>query len=463
MQPTIKAIDLQVVRSECSHRIDSFFKKFRIASIARNSQIKKSKGYSAASILQSIFILPFVGKNIYRSIVINPERKISKDAIYDFLRSSRFSWRRFLLTLGFQSHEMIDELTSKARNPVLIFDDSTISRPRSKNVELLAKVFDHTTGRYLRGFRMLTMAWSDGSTLLPLDFALLSSTKKKNRYQETAKNLDKRTCGARRRQEAVTKATELITPMIERALRTGINAKYVLMDSWFGVPSLIAKVRKHLDVICMVKRTQTIHYIFEGQELNVIQIYRKIRKRRGRAKILASAQVQMKDGGTAKLVFVRNRNKKDWLALLCTDENLPNEEIVRIYGRRWDIEVFFRTAKQHLELERGCQSRDFDALIAHTSIVMARYIFLSIEKRRTDDPRTLGILFHHFCDEAADCTLIEALGRILGTIVENLHKIKLIPENILIKILETVQTNMDNFAGEKSFIVNKNMQLVVSD
>jgi hypothetical protein len=56
---------------------------------------------------------------------------------------------------------MIDELTSKARNPVLIFDDSTISRPRSKNVELLAKVFDHTTGRYLRGFRMLTMAWSD--------------------------------------------------------------------------------------------------------------------------------------------------------------------------------------------------------------------------------------------------------------------------------------------------------------
>jgi hypothetical protein len=164
----------------------------------------------------------------------------------------------------------------------------------------------------------------------------------------------------------------------------------------------------------------------------------------------------MKDKGTAKLVFVRNRNKKDWLALLCTGENLPNEEIVRIYGRRWDIEVFFRTAKQHLELERGCQSRDFDALIAHTSIVMARYIFLSIEKRRTDDPRTLGILFHHFCDEAADCTLVEALGRIL----ENLHKIKLVPANILIKILETVQTNMDNFAGKKPFIVNKNMQLV---
>lgn len=84
---------------------------------------------------------------------------------------------------------------------------------------------------------MLTMAWSDGSSLLPLDFALLSSSKKKYRYQEASKKCDKRTCGGKRRQEAVTKATDLVTPMIERALRAGINAKYVLMDSWFGVPS----------------------------------------------------------------------------------------------------------------------------------------------------------------------------------------------------------------------------------
>ncbi|MGX9367367.1 transposase [Desulfoplanes sp. PS50] len=198
------------------------------------------------------------------------------------------------------------------------------------------------------------------------------------------------------------------------------------------------------------------YYIFEGQELNAIQIYRKIRKRRGRAKILANAQVQIKDGGMAKLVFVRNRSKRDWLALLCTDENLPDDEIVRIYGRRWDIEVFFRTAKQHLELEKGCQSRDFDALIAHTSIVMTRYIFLCIEKRRTEDPRTLGILFHHFCQEAADCTLIEALGKILGVVVKNLHKIENLPANVLGSILELVQKNMDSFVGEKGLLVNKN-------
>jgi hypothetical protein len=64
MQNTIKPIDLQVVKNECANRIDSFFKRFRIASVASKSQIKKSKGHSAVSILQSIFILPFIGKNI---------------------------------------------------------------------------------------------------------------------------------------------------------------------------------------------------------------------------------------------------------------------------------------------------------------------------------------------------------------------------------------------------------------
>jgi hypothetical protein len=93
---------------------------------------------------------------------------------------------------------------------------------------------------------------------------------------------------------------------------------------------------------------------------------------------------------------------------------------------------------------------------------MTRYIFLCIEKRRAEDPRTLGILFHHFCQEAADCTLIEALGKILGVIVKNLHKIENLPANVLGSILELVQKNMDSFVGEKGLLVNKNKLLTTN-
>ena len=112
MQTTNNAIDLQLIKNECESRIDSFFSQFGIATIARNSRIKKARGYSALTILLNIFVLPFIGKNIYRSIVINPKSDVGKDAIYEFMRSSNFGWRRFLLKLTFGVHEFIDGLTS---------------------------------------------------------------------------------------------------------------------------------------------------------------------------------------------------------------------------------------------------------------------------------------------------------------------------------------------------------------
>ena len=89
------------------------------------------------------------------------------------------------------------------------------------------------------------------------------------------------------------------------------------------------------------------------------------------------------------------------------------EDVVRIYGKRWDIEVFFRTTKQFLELEKGSQARDFDTLIAHSTIVFLRYIFLALEQRQKADPRSLGLLFHACCEEMRDVTYIESLKRII--------------------------------------------------
>ena len=51
----------------------------------------------------------------------------------------------------------------------------------------------------------------------------------------------------------------------------------------------------------------------------------------------------------AKVVYVRNRNKrKEYLCLISTDVNLDENESIRIYGQRWDIEVFFKVCKSYL-------------------------------------------------------------------------------------------------------------------
>ncbi len=90
----------------------------------------------------------------------------------------------------------------------------------------------------------------------------------------------------------------------------------------------------HIDVIAMVKQTPKIKYNCNGHKMDLKSIYRSLKKRRGRAKILASAIVILQDGSSVNLVFIRDKRKKDWLALLSTYTALANEDVVRIYGKR---------------------------------------------------------------------------------------------------------------------------------
>ncbi len=67
--------------------------------------------------------------------------------------------------------------------------------------------------------------------------------------------------------------------------------------------------------------------------------------------------------------------------------------MIEIYQIRWTVEVFFKEAKQLLGLGR-CQSHDFDAQIADTTITMIQYILLTL-KFRFEHYETKGALFQH--------------------------------------------------------------------
>ena len=53
------------------------------------------------------------------------------------------------------------------------------------------------------------------------------------------------------------------------------------------------------------------------------------------------------------------------------------EEIIRTYGKRWDIEVFFKSCKSYLKPVKECRSLSYDALNAHVAVVFTRYMMLS--------------------------------------------------------------------------------------
>ena len=394
-------------------QIDVFFNRFRIGTLLHQCGIRKRHGHSVRSLTKAIFSLSFMGQNFYRGIVLNPDLPFGKDAAYELLKGVRHNWRKLILSLARRIFLIFNRLTDEDRETVLIIDDSTYDRSRSKMVELLSRVYDHSTGKYIKGFRMLTLCWSDGASCLPVDFALMSSSDAQKRLGPDLKTMDRRCCANQRRREATVKATTHLNDMVTRAFKAGLTARYLLMDSWFTMPATVASLAGLIPVIGMVKKIHTVHYWFQGQSLDLMAIYRRLAKRRGRAKILASTVVTLSSGLPCKLVFIRDRTNGDWLALLSTDIALPDEEIVRIYGKRWDIEVFFKMIKQHLRLAKEIQCRDFDALIGHTSIVFMRYMFLAYHCRLSTDHRSFGDLFHACCDEIRDITFLEALMRIL--------------------------------------------------
>ncbi|MFR8249934.1 MAG: hypothetical protein ACLVAT_13270 [Lachnospiraceae bacterium] len=76
--------------------------------------------------------------------------------------------------------------------------------------------------------------------------------------------------------------------LLEAAKKAAIPAKYVLFDSWFSSPSTFHAVKRmDLDVIGMVKKSPKMFFATDGEDMSLISIYNRNKKRRGQIKISA--------------------------------------------------------------------------------------------------------------------------------------------------------------------------------
>ena len=176
--------------------------------------------------------------------------------------------------------------------------------------------------------------------------------KQENRINEAAE-VNKRTVGYKRRKLSLEKGTQAMLTLLDAAKKAAIPAKYVLFDSCFLSPSTLHAVKNiGFDVIGMVKKTSKMFFHYNGEDMSLTFIYDHNKKRRGRSRYLLSVMVNVvKDGEIipAKVVYVRNCNKrKEYFCLISTNVNLDENEIIRIYGKRWDIECSSRRVKATL-------------------------------------------------------------------------------------------------------------------
>ncbi len=412
---------------ELKKRIEIFTKRFNVNGILRSIWATKEKGISAYRIFVFIFELVFTKKNLNQQMTTNGKMPFKKDAVYRFLDRGNVHWENLVKDLAFAVIPEVRKLTSEERKTAFIIDDTPFYRNRSKEVEMLAWHYDHSMNRYYKGFNMLNMGWSDGQTFIPVDFRMLSAGNNKELLCQSKVAEDHRTLATRRRTDARKDKPSLVLGMLQSVRYSSIDARYVIYDSWFCCPSSLLDInRLGYSVVARMKNITTHHYQYKEQCLPIRDIYRISPKCKSSSRYLSSVTVGVRHNDypetvQAKIVFVRNRNnRKKWIAIISTDISLADDEIIALYGKRWDIEPYHKILKSHLHLTKEFQIRSFDAIVAHAAIVVARYIFLALENRESKDERSLGELFLIICDELVDISFNHALSLLMNALASHL-------------------------------------------
>lgn len=297
------------IKKQLPNEIYAIFSELNVFTHLRQAGITKQKGYETAYLFTVLFSLVFKGKSLNQ--VLNSreaEKYVGKDCFYRFMNKPSFNWRRFLVSLSTFVISKTHLLTnSKTQIRALVVDDTSYYRDRSKKVNKLAWQYDRALNKGYKGYRLLTLGFTDGHSFFPVDFSLLSGKKKVSTQSQV---VDRRTSGGKRLIESERTAVEVTIEMIERALNQGIYATHVLMDKWFTSPKLIHKINElGIDVIGMVMNNHT-KYWYNGQLFRLSELVGKSVKETNSSTILSSIRVSLQTGEAVKIVFVKNHNKK---------------------------------------------------------------------------------------------------------------------------------------------------------
>lgn len=163
----------------------------------------------------------------------------------------------------------------------------------------------------------------------------------------------------------------------------------------------------HLLGMCKMDKR---NYLFEGQEYTAKQLLQRFKSSKKRSRKVNAYYIELTvfyKGIPLKLFFSRYSKRGKWHLLITTDLTLNFIRAIEIYNIRWSIEVFFKEAKQYLNLGKS-QSNDFDAQIADITIAMMQYIILALYKR-FQDYETIGELFRESQRHLLELTLAERL------------------------------------------------------
>lgn len=247
---------------------------------------------------------------------------------------------------------------------VMVIDD-TILEKFGKHINEVGTFYDHAEGRYVLGHTIVTSHYVTPRTCFPIGWRLYL---KRDKRDKTFKN-----------------KLKLAQELIEQAVLMDLPFKSVVFDAWYLAKDVVTFIESQ--GLHWVGAAKSNRLIFVGGQRMRLDAFGQSLNRSDFKKIdinettfyCFSKTVRMSKLGKVRLLIVhQEEDLSDEPKYLVTD-NLRWEarRILRMYQSRWQIETFYRDAKQNLGLE-DYEMRDLLGIKRHWYLVFLSYTLLAL-------------------------------------------------------------------------------------
>jgi DDE superfamily endonuclease len=383
--------------------------------------------------------------------------------LYDFLGREDINWRGLSAELARRVYHANDLGPRSQR--AFVVDDTSQARAGRK-VEGTSCYYDHTERRHRKGHQVLHLGLAAEKGFLPLEAQIVTGQKCAIDKPKDKPFRDQRSSAARdmRRAREQTKH-QLFRGMLQRALRAGFSACYVLADAWFGCKENIACcLKNNLTAIFQMKRG-LLAYRYHGRDYTVYQLYgmvqRRLRPQNRRARFktaslivslnLATDDQQPANWVEVRLVFsapVRATSADTWVVFLCTDTKLSESKILEVYALRWSIEVYFKEIKQHLGFLKE-QSGRYQLAYASVHLAALRYLLL-FEAMLRGGQLSYGEIRDRESGRLQTLTYAALLWQLFRALIEGALEglVRDLGRKIIKKVLAAIDQTVEEFLNE---------------
>lgn len=227
---------------------------------------------------------------------------------------------------------------------LLILDDTTLDKPYAEKMDLVTY---HWSGKHhdvVKGINLITLLWSDGEALIPVDFRLYD------------------------KQSGLTK-NDHFRDMLGKASERGLEPDYVIFDSWYSsIDNLKAVIRYGWHFFTRLKENRLVDPDGRGN-MPVSQI-----------DIPAAGRVvHLKEFGMVKVfrTVSRDGDVEYW----ATDYlDMQEEKAEALTNAGWGIEVYHRGIKQCCCGVEKAQVRKAGAMINHVQMSLRAFLRLEVHR-----------------------------------------------------------------------------------